>query len=80
MNLKKAYEAYNEGDMKKTRYYLDQSERDGMVNASFYYLLGQWCYDKGDKWNASKYWMRGYRKRGCWECKELVDKMKANDE
>jgi len=77
INLKKAYEAYNEGDMKKTRYYLNQSERDGWTSAGFYYLLGKWCYDKGKYLTAKRYWMRAYRKKGCWECKELVLKMKS---
>jgi hypothetical protein len=79
INLKKAYDAYNEGDMEKTRYYLDQSERNGLVNDSFYYLLGKWCYDKEKFSAAERYWMRGYRKRGCWECKELVVKMKSGE-
>ena len=77
INLNKAYEAYNKGDMEKTKYYLNQSERDGLVNDSFYYLLGKWCYDKGRLTAAKRYWMRGYRKRGCWECKELVVKMES---
>ncbi len=76
-NLDLAYEAYNEGDMEKTKYYLDQSERNGMVNGSFYYLLGQWFYDEGKHVYAERYWMRGYKKRACWECKELLDKAKA---
>ena len=78
--VKKAYEAYNQKDLKKTKYYLDQSERNGYTSAGFYYLLGQWCYDKGVYSSAKRYWMRGYRKSGCWECKELVTKMKLEDQ
>lgn len=77
IHLVNAYGAYNEGNLEKTRYYLDQSERHGYVNSSFYYLLGQWAYDTGNNVAAQRYWNRGYKKRGCWECKELVAKMRA---
>ena len=72
-DLHKAYDAYNEGDLEKTRYYLDQSEKKGYVSDAFYYLLGQWCFDVGKYSAAKRYWMRGYDKHGCWECKELAD-------
>lgn len=71
-NLEKAYEAYNDGDMKRTRYYLYESEAGKHVTAAFYYLLGQWCYDMKNFSAAKKYWMRGYDRRGCWECKDLI--------
>jgi tetratricopeptide (TPR) repeat protein len=74
-NVEKAYEAYNSGDLKKTRYYLDQSERNGWTSASFYYLLGMWSYDTGNRTAARRYWMRGYHKRSCWDCKVLAEKM-----
>lgn len=79
-NLKKAYEYYNAGDMAKTKYYLLESETSRHVNASFYYLLGQWHYDQREFGYAKRYWMRGYNKRGCWECKELVLKMEARND
>lgn len=74
--LKLAYEAYNSGDMEKTRYYLNQSVDNGWTDASFFYLFGKWCYDKGNKSCAKRYWKKGFRTRGCWECRELVRKMK----
>jgi hypothetical protein len=73
INLDKAYEAYNEGNMEKTKYYLDHSERNGWTSDSFYYLLGKWYFDKKKYSAAGKYWTKGYRKRGCWECKELMN-------
>ena len=75
INLENAYKAFNQGDLDKTKYYLDQSEHDGYVNASFYYLLGKWCHVNGKINAAYRYWMRGYNKYGCWECKELCDKL-----
>lgn len=78
-NVKKAYDAYNEGNLEKTRYFLDQSERDGYVSASFYYLLGQWCVAKGNISAALRYWNRGYNKSGCWECMDLYKKT-VNDQ
>ena len=74
-NIDNAYKAYNQGNLEKTKYYLDQSEDDGYVSAAFYYLLGKWCYDKDKIDAADRYWMRGYRKHGCWECKELRDSL-----
>lgn len=79
INLQKAYDTYKEGNLEKTRYYLDQSERDGMASAGFYYLLGKWCYDMKKFTAAKRYWMRGFNKRGCWECKELAEKMKEGE-
>lgn len=73
--LDKAYEAFNEGDLEKTRYYLLQSEKDGYVNASFYFLLGHWAYKTKNLTAARRYWIRGYQKRGCWECKEIADEL-----
>jgi len=75
IDLDKAYVAYNEGDMIKTRYFLDQSEKKGMVSDRFYYLLGKWSLDVGKKRAAVRYWWRGYKKHGCWECKELAEKV-----
>jgi len=73
--LQAAYDAYNAGNLEKTKYYLDQSERNGWVSAGFYYLLGMYSYDTKNFSAAKRYWMRGFNKRGCWECKELADKM-----
>lgn len=75
--LDKAYQAYNENDMKKCRYYLYQSEENGYVNDAFYFLLGQWSMKSGNNDAAIRYWMRGYKKHGCWDCKELADKLKS---
>lgn len=75
INLDKAYEAYNEGNVEKTKYFLDQSERAGWTSASYYYLLGQWYFDQKRLGPAGRTWHRGYKKSGCWECKELSDKL-----
>ncbi len=75
VDLDKAYVSYNDGDLTKTKYFLDQSEKKGFVSDRFYYLLGQWSFDMGKSKDARRYWMRGYAKHGCWECKELADKL-----
>ncbi len=43
INLESAYEA---GDLEKTKYYLDQSEKKGVTSPGFYFLLGQYFYVK----------------------------------
>lgn len=74
--LDKAYESYSKGEMDKTRFYLKQSEKDGYVSGRFYFLLGKWCVDMKKRSAAKRYLMRGFRKCGCWECKELALKLK----
>jgi len=74
-NVAYAQEAFNEGDMKKTRYYLKASEKKGIVSKEFYLLLGKYNYKKGKSGLAGRYWLRGYRKYACWECGELRDEM-----
>jgi len=74
-NLDQAYEAYNKGDLEKTRYYLGQSQDHLWKSGSFYYLLGKWCYDMKKYGSAKRYWYKGLKKYGCWECKELADKL-----
>jgi hypothetical protein len=46
INLGKAYDAYEAGDLEKTKYYLNQSEKKGVVSPGFYFLLGQYFYKR----------------------------------
>ncbi len=70
--LEKAYEAYEEGELEKVKYFLDQSEKDGVVSPGFYFLLGQYFFVKEKYKYAKRYWKRGFKK-GCWECKEKIE-------
>lgn len=72
MNLRKAYEAYEEGNLEKTKYFLDESEKTGVVSAAFYLLLGQYFFVKEEYRYAKRYWKRGFKKHGCWECGEKL--------
>lgn len=78
-NMKQAFEAYNAGNLDKTKYHLNQAEKDNWTSTGFYYLLGLWAYDSGDKEGAKRYWLRGYKKRSCWDCKELADKVERGE-
>ena len=71
INLEKAYDAYEEGNLEKTKYYLDQSEKKGVISPGFYFLLGQYFYVKKEYKYAKRYWNRGFNK-GCYECKEKI--------
>lgn len=71
INLGKAYDAYEAGDLAKTKYYLDQSEKKGVISPGFYFLLGQYFYVKKEYKYARRYWKRGYN-RGCYECNEKI--------
>lgn len=76
-SLYQAYEAYNiNKDLKSTKFYLDQCERNGVVDAPFYYLLGRWAYDRGDKKAAKRYWQRGGKNANCDECIDLYTAVK----
>lgn len=71
INLGKAYDVYEQGDLEKTKYYLDQSEKKGVVSPGFYFLLGQYFYVKKEYKYAKRYWKRGFN-RGCYECNEKI--------
>lgn len=71
INLSKAYDAYEEGNLEKTKYFLEQSEKKGIVSPGFYFLLGQYFFVKKQYHYAKRYWNRGF-KRGCWECKDKI--------
>lgn len=79
VNLAKAYEAYEEGNLEKTKYFLDQSEKKGVVSPGFYLLLGQYFYVKEQYKYSRRYWTRGYKKLGCWECKEKIATIPAGE-
>ena len=78
-DIKNAQEAYNQGDIKKAKYYLKQSRRSGWISSSYLYLRGRCFYDEKKYFKARKYWRTAYKKFSCWECNELVEKMKKGE-
>lgn len=77
-HMKKARAAYHWEELDKLKYHLDQAERNGWHSGEFYMILGHWALDTGNERAAIRYWKRGYGKWGCWDCKELIKKLKAS--
>lgn len=75
LNLERAFNAYKKGDLGKTKYYLDESEKDGVVSSGFYLLLGQYFFDKNQFKYARRYWKRGAEQKGCSECSKKIDEV-----
>jgi len=74
-NLKLAFDAFNEGNMTKTKFFLKFSKKRGIVSAQYYLILGKYRYKMSKPNMAAKAWLKGFRKHGCWECGELRDEM-----
>jgi len=78
-NIENAYLAYNERNLEKSKYYIDQSQRDGFKSGDFYFLLGVYMYHTNEMKAAKRYWKIAHKEGGCWECKELLEKLAANE-
>ena len=76
-HMEKANVAYHWGELDKTKYHLDHAERNGWHSGEFYMTLGHWAWDKGKKKAAIRYWKRGYKYWGCWDCQELINQHKG---
>lgn len=74
-----AYIAYTEGNLEKSKYFVDQSQREGQKTGDFYYLLGAYMYRTNKIKAAKRYWNIAHKEGGCWECKEYLDMLKKNE-
>jgi len=74
-----AYIAYSEGNIEKSKYFVDQSQEHGYKSGDFYYLLGAYMYRTNELKAAKRYWNIAYKEGGCWECKEYLEKLKNKE-
>ena len=74
--LDQAEAAMGEGKMRKARYFLRHAKRQRWTNDKYWLLWGEWNYRKGRLCRSKRDWKHGYR-RGCWECQERINEMKA---
>lgn len=72
-NMDKAFAAYVENNLEKSKYFIDQSQRQGIKTGDFYFLLGAYMYRTEEIRAAKRYWKIAHKEGGCWECKELLD-------
>jgi len=78
--VNQAQEAFNDGMMKKAKYFLRHAWKTGWRNDHYWLLRGDWHWAKGHKCRARRSWRRGYR-RGCWDCHiRIMEKKKARKE
>jgi hypothetical protein len=75
-----AYIAYAEGNLEKSKYYVDQSQENGFKSGDFYYLLGAYMYRTNEMKAAKRYWNIAYNEGGCWDCKEYLEKLKNKEQ
>lgn len=75
-----AYIAYAEGNLEKSKYYVDQSQENGFKSGDFYYLLGAYMYRTNEMKAAKRYWNIAYKEGGCWDCKEYLEKLKNKEQ
>lgn len=75
-NIDQAYLAYSEGNLEKCKYFVDQSQEHGFKSGDFYFLLGTYMYYTKELKAAKRYWNIAFKEGGCWDCKELLEKLK----
>lgn len=75
-NINQAYLAYSEGNLEKCKYFVDQSQEHGFKSGDFYFLLGTYMYYTKEFKAAKRYWTIAHKEGGCWDCKELIEKLK----
>ncbi|WP_417942500.1 hypothetical protein [Flavobacterium sp. RS13.1] len=78
--INQAYIAYAEGNLEKSKYYVDQSQEHGFKSGDFYYLLGAYMYRTNEMKAAKRYWNIAYKEGGCWDCKEYLEKLKNKEQ
>lgn len=77
--IDQAYIAYADGDINKSKYFVDQSQKDGFKSGDFYYLLGAYMYRTNELKAAKRYWNIAHKEGGCWDCKEYLEKLKNKE-
>lgn len=78
-HMQKALKAYLDNDIEKSKYYIDQSQRQGVKTVEFYFLLGAYMYKTEEFKAAKRYWKIAFKEGGCWECKELLELLKKKN-
>jgi|SRR5690554_1980128 len=77
--VKQAYFAYYDNDLEKAKYFIDQSQREGVKIGDFYFLLGAYMYRTKEIKAAKRYWKISHKEGGCWDCKKLLDLINQNE-
>ena len=78
-SILKAYDAYIAGEIEKSKYFVDQAQKDGVKSGHFYYLLGNYMYHTEEFRAAKRYWKIAYKEGGCYDCKEYLEKLKNEE-
>lgn len=78
-NIDQAYQSYIDGNIEKTKYYVDQSQKNGYKSGDFYFLLGTYMYHTEEFKAAKRYWKIAFKEGGCWECKEYLEKLEKKE-
>lgn len=78
-NIDNAYASYEES-LEKFKYYIDQSQSQGYKSGDFYFLLGVFMYRTQEFKAAKRYWKISFKEGGCWDCKELLEKLEKNED
>lgn len=78
LNIDKAFIAYSENNIEKSKYFIDQSQRQGIKTGDFYFLLGAYMYRTEEYKAAKRYWKIAFKEGGCWECKDLLEALDKN--
>ncbi len=78
-SVKKAYFAYYDNNLEKAKYFIDQSQREGIKIGDFYFLLGAYMYRTKEYKAAKRYWKISFKEGGCWDCKKLLDVVTKNE-
>src|SRR5690606_14017634 len=79
LNIDKAYIAYSNDNLEKSKYFIDQSQKQGVKSGDFYLLLGAYMYRTQEFKAAKRYWKIAHKEGGCWECKSLLDKLENEE-
>ena len=73
--MAKAIEAYNNQKFNNCFFYLKQAEANKITTAQFYYLIGLARYHSGEIEPAKRYLNRGYEKKNCLKCLQVLERI-----
>ncbi|MFY9310035.1 MAG: hypothetical protein WAQ28_13395 [Bacteroidia bacterium] len=74
---KETQQAISDKNLDKAKYYLQQWHAHGAINANFYILWADYYVLVGRPKTAKKLLMRAYRKKSCFECKQMAENIKG---